>query len=113
MDCSTPGFPVFTISRSLLKLMSIEPVRQRAGKSGPQKPSLGPPKESPEAFTLPPSAFLVHAAHFLKQTGLGALGSIEEFPHLPEVSSQQAAASFLVLILSPSLLHFHCWEICK
>ena len=26
MDCSTPGFPVFTISRSLLKLMSIESV---------------------------------------------------------------------------------------
>ena len=24
MDCSTPGFPSFTISRSLLKLMSIE-----------------------------------------------------------------------------------------
>ena len=24
MDCSTPGFPVFTISRNLLKLMSIE-----------------------------------------------------------------------------------------
>ena len=26
MDCSTPGFPVLTISRSLLKLMSIESV---------------------------------------------------------------------------------------
>ena len=26
MDCSTPGFSVFTISWSLLKLMSIEPV---------------------------------------------------------------------------------------
>ena len=26
MDCSTPGFPVFTVSRSLLKLMSIESV---------------------------------------------------------------------------------------
>ena len=24
MDCSTPGYPVFTISQSLLKLMSIE-----------------------------------------------------------------------------------------
>ena len=24
MDCSTPGFPVFTNSQSLLKLMSIE-----------------------------------------------------------------------------------------
>ena len=108
-----PAFPVFTISRSLLKLMSIEPVRQRAGKSGPQRPSLGPPKGSPEAFTLPTSAFLAHPAHFLKQTGLGASGSVEELPHLPEVSPQQAATSFLVLILSPSLLHFHCWEICK
>ena len=26
MDCSTPGFPLFIISRSLLKLMSIESV---------------------------------------------------------------------------------------
>ena len=26
MDCSTPGFPVFTSSQSLLKLMSIETV---------------------------------------------------------------------------------------
>ena len=26
MDCSTPGFPSFTISRSLLRLMSIESV---------------------------------------------------------------------------------------
>ena len=26
MDCTTPGFPVLTISQSLLKLMSIEPV---------------------------------------------------------------------------------------
>ena len=28
MSCSTPGFPVFAISRSLLKLMSIESVMQ-------------------------------------------------------------------------------------
>ena len=28
MDCSMPGFPVFTISRNLLKLMSIELVMQ-------------------------------------------------------------------------------------
>ena len=73
----------FTISRSLLRLMSIEPMRQSAGKSGPQRPSLGHPKESPEAFTVPPSTFLAHAAHFLKQPGLGALESVEEFPHLP------------------------------
>ena len=73
----------FTIFRSLLRLVSIEPMRQSAGKSGPQRPSLGHPTESPEAFTVPPSTFLAHAAQFLKQPGLGALESVEEFPHLP------------------------------